>query len=119
MNPRYAIPLFSQVLKILLPRKLPGVPTPTFSDRCHSGTISNNLSSAYALEPTTQNLQAAMQWAHNAVHISSHTMKDAEQQGKQDEAIECGPCLAVGQFNLGLLKEVCLLGNGRKFILSF
>lgn len=79
---------------------------PSLSDRCHAGTIANNLSSSFALLPTADNLETASQWASNALHITTHAIKDAEKSGKADEVVECRPCQAVADFNLGLIMEM-------------
>jgi hypothetical protein len=96
-------------LNILLPATSPDQSQTSFSDRCHGSTLANNIASSFVLDPKPENLEKAERWAGNAVHIARHTIKDAEAANKADEAIECGSCLAVGLFNAGLLKEVCLL----------
>jgi len=95
----YATPLFNASLKLLLRN-------PSLSERCHAGTIANNMSSSFALQPTKDNLNNASQWAQNAMHITKHAISEAEKTGKQEEVVECKPCLAVAIFNYGLVNEM-------------
>ena len=96
---------------MLLPPASKGGSPPSLSDRCHAGTVANNLSSTFALEPTPSNLEQASRWAENAIHIARHALQDAQQHQRPDEATECGPCVAVGLFNSASLKEVGCLSH--------
>ena len=108
---RYASPLFVQALNLLLPPKQSGASNqPTIAGRCHGGTIANNLSSTFALDPTSDNLEKAERWAMNSIHIARNTLAEATGEGKIEDAHECGLCLTVGLFNAGLIKEVCSAG---------